>query len=178
MRKLLVTTNNREYEVTSLEEGTISIDGRPVSIDLVELGGGQFSVRIEGRHYSGYVRSGEKNASANSGEAGRQVVVTIGDREYDVVVDDETSLLRKSFQGAREGGTGSVIVKAPMPGLVVKLDVSSGEHVKVGQPLLVLEAMKMENEIRTTDAGLIQTIHVQPGTAVEKGEPLVTISRE
>jgi len=177
MRTLLVTAKNRKYEITRSEAGTIVVDGRTVRVDLVELGGGHFSIRVDGRHYAGFVRSGSNDAAA-APESDRHTFVTISDREYELIVDDETSLLKKSLQGARESATGTIVVKAPMPGLVVKVDVSIGNHMKAGQPLLVLEAMKMENEIRTTEGGLVQTVHVKAGTAVEKGEPLVTLSRE
>jgi len=178
MKRLLVTVNNREYDITPAEHGSVVVDGRTVSVDFVEFENGQFSVRIDGRHYSGFFRR-EQNREADAvSEADRQFVVSIGDRDYDLVVDDEISLLRKSFQRARETSVGTLVVKAPMPGLVVRLDVSSGDHVKAGQSILVLEAMKMENEIRASESGVVQTIHVAPGTAVEKGEPLVSFTRE
>lgn len=73
--------------------------------------------------------------------------------------------------GARRGG----VVSAPMPGLVLRVNVEVGQSVDEGAGLVVLEAMKMENEIRAPSAGEITEICVEPGEAVEKGVPLVEI---
>lgn len=67
-------------------------------------------------------------------------------------------------------------VKAPIPGLIAKLLVEKGASVEIGQPLLVLEAMKMENEIRATRSGAISDLRVQPGQTVTMGEVLVEIT--
>jgi pyruvate carboxylase subunit B len=63
-----------------------------------------------------------------------------------------------------------------MPGLVVKVMVAVGDQVQAGQGLVVMEAMKMENELRAISAGVVRQIHVTPGTAVEKGTLLVELS--
>ncbi len=68
------------------------------------------------------------------------------------------------------------VVKAPMPGLVVRVEVSEGKAVEVGEALVVVEAMKMENELRATYKGVVERIHVKAGDRVEKGAPLVTLS--
>ncbi len=78
--------------------------------------------------------------------------------------------------GHRPGTQGKTTVTSPMPGRVVKVLVAPGDVVAAGQPLLVLEAMKMENEIRGTAAGTVEAIHVSPGTAVEHNALLVTLA--
>src|SRR6266550_3620647 len=67
------------------------------------------------------------------------------------------------------------VVKAPMPGLVVRVEVSEGQVVEVGEGLVVVEAMKMENELRASSRGVVEHIHVSAGQRVEKGAALVTI---
>ena len=62
-----------------------------------------------------------------------------------------------------------------MPGLVLVVEVEEGQHVQEGQGVVVLEAMKMENEIKAVGGGVVTTIHVEPGQPVEKGAPLITI---
>ncbi|PYP09034.1 MAG: hypothetical protein DMD59_10365 [Gemmatimonadetes bacterium] len=62
-----------------------------------------------------------------------------------------------------------------MPGLVVRVEVREGQVVEVGEGLVVVEAMKMENELRASSRGVVEQIHVSPGQRVEKGAPLVTI---
>jgi len=68
------------------------------------------------------------------------------------------------------------IVKAPMPGLVVRIEVAAGQPVAAGTGLVVVEAMKMENELRAPQPGVVATVHVEVGQAVEKGAPLVTLA--
>ena len=71
---------------------------------------------------------------------------------------------------------GDRIVKSPMPGRVVKVLVAKGDSVEVGRGLVVLEAMKMENEVRAKVAGTVAEVHVAPGTAVEGSAKLVTLA--
>ncbi len=86
--------------------------------------------------------------------------------------------LRES--AGRKGGSaaGGSVVRAPMPGLVLRVEVEAGERVEVGSGLLVLEAMKMENEIRSPRHGVVRRVWVRAGQAVEKGAELVEIAEE
>ncbi len=95
---------------------------------------------------------------------------------YDVVVEDRRSLLRKRMLLTRPHSTWVQEVRAPMPGKVVRIEVKTGDTVKAGAGLLVLEAMKMENEIKSSFAGIIEAVHATPGKAVEKGELLLTLT--
>ena len=65
-------------------------------------------------------------------------------------------------------------VRAPMPGLIVRILVDSGQEVEAGDGMLVIEAMKMENELKAEGAGLVEQIHVKPGQTVDKGDLLVS----
>ena len=78
--------------------------------------------------------------------------------------------------GNAKDSLGERVVKSPMPGRVVKVLVAKGETVSAGQGLVVLEAMKMENEVRTRTAGTVVGVHVTTGTAVEGNALLVTLS--
>ncbi len=90
------------------------------------------------------------------------------------VVDERTRRIRE-LAGAAGAGVSGGTVSAPMPGLVLRIEVEEGQPVKRGADLLVLEAMKMENEIRASGDGIVTRILVQPGAVVEKGAPLVEI---
>ncbi|MDH4043534.1 MAG: biotin/lipoyl-binding protein [Gemmatimonadota bacterium] len=93
------------------------------------------------------------------------------------VVDERTRRLQEVTGGGRAGG-GHVAVKAPMPGRVVRLEVEVGSQVRQGQGLVVLEAMKMENELTSGIAGRVTAVHVQAGAAVAKGTVLVEVAAE
>jgi acetyl-CoA/propionyl-CoA carboxylase biotin carboxyl carrier protein len=78
-------------------------------------------------------------------------------------------------QAGRSGGASTGRVKAPMNGQVVKVDKKVGEHVRAGEVVVVLEAMKMENEVTSPVEGTLESIHVRPGQAVAAGEPLFAV---
>ena len=95
-----------------------------------------------------------------------------GERHELEVVDERTRHIR-SLTGAGPRTAGPMVLKAPMPGLVVRVAVTEGERVEAGAALVVLEAMKMENELRATAAGVVKGVKVKPGQPVEKGQVLV-----
>ena len=93
------------------------------------------------------------------------------------VVDERTRAIR-ALTRAAAGPTGPRPVKAPMPGMIVRIEAAEGDRVKAGQGVLIMEAMKMENELRAEAGGVISRIHVSPGQAVEKGTVLVEFAPE
>ena len=106
---------------------------------------------------------------------GRWAMGVVGER-VEVAVQDERARAMEALTGTAPGGAGPVVVRAPMPGLVVRVEVADGQRVDAGAGLVVVEAMKMENELRAPRAGVVQTVHVAVGQAVEKGMPLVTVA--
>ncbi len=97
-----------------------------------------------------------------------------GERWTATVEDERTRQLRELTGVAAVSRTGGVI-KAPMPGLVLRVEVEEGQAVDVGTRVVVLEAMKMENEIKTLTEGVVRSVHVRVGQVVEKGARLVEI---
>ena len=87
-------------------------------------------------------------------------------------MDERTRYIR-GLAGSGDKARGLAVLKAPMPGLVVRVQVEAGATVSSGAGLVVLEAMKMENELRATTAGTVRVVRVRPGEAVEKGQVLV-----
>jgi pyruvate carboxylase subunit B len=94
----------------------------------------------------------------------------------DVGIEDERARHIRSLVATHGSAVAGGVLKAPMPGLVVRLDVALGATVAVGDPLVVLEAMKMENELKATTAGVVTAIRVAVGAAVEKGAVLLEIA--
>jgi len=97
----------------------------------------------------------------------------VGTRWMVSVVDERTRQLQElTGEGAnRIGG----VIKAPMPGLVLVIEVEEGQHVEEGQRVVVLEAMKMENEIKCKQSGVVASVHVAAGDSVDTGAKLLTI---
>lgn len=93
------------------------------------------------------------------------------------VVDERTAQLRALMKD-RGKPDAPGLVRAPMPGLVLRVEVEVGQDVGAGSGLVVLEAMKMENEIRSSGSGRVKAVLVEPGQAVEKGTPLVEVTSD
>jgi pyruvate carboxylase subunit B len=105
---------------------------------------------------------------------GRYRVVLFG-HEFTADVEDARLHRLKEEVGGLHGAVGPLEVVAPMPGLVVSIEVETGQQVVSGQGVVVIESMKMENEIRATLGGTVDRILVEPGMAVDKGQPLVKL---
>ena len=105
---------------------------------------------------------------------GKNVTISINGRKESYEIKDSLDLLVDQLGLAVTSNEKVDSVIAPMPGLVLKLMVNSGEEVEEGQPLLILEAMKMENVIKSPTAGIIKSIDVEVGAAVEKKKVLIT----
>ena len=88
---------------------------------------------------------------------------------------DERARAIRELSGASSAPTGPAPLVAPMPGLIVRVGVKPGDEVRAGQGLVVMEAMKMENELRAIAAGRVKSVQAQPGMAVEKGALLVEL---
>lgn len=99
----------------------------------------------------------------------------VGGYRLDVEALDERSKIIRELSGEKDKATGPAPIIAPMPGLIVRVNVQVGDQVGAGQGIVVMEAMKMENELRSTSGGRVKSILAQPGTAVKKGAKLVEL---
>jgi biotin carboxyl carrier protein len=164
--KYHVTIRSRTY-VIDVEGGTVTIDGESHEAHWAPVPGTPLSHLLLG--------GASWTLAAQPLESGRWAIGAVGERCEVEVVDDRTQQIEKlTGRGSRRIGSGD-IVKAPMPGLVVRVDVTEGQEVAAGVGLVVVEAMKMENELRAPHAGVVRQVHVTAGTRVEKGAPLVTL---
>jgi len=94
---------------------------------------------------------------------------------FEVEALDERTRAIRELSGASSAPKGHAPLVAPMPGLIVRVAVKPGDEVRAGQGLVVMEAMKMENELRAVAAGRVKSVQAQPGMAVEKGALLVEL---
>ena len=94
---------------------------------------------------------------------------------YEVDALDERMRAIRELSGAGKVASGPAPLIAPMPGMIVRVAVQVGDTVEAGQGLVVMEAMKMENELRATSAGIVKAVLAPPGTAVEKGAVLLEL---
>jgi len=148
----------------SLQDGQLFVDGTPVEYSFQTIRKGYVSLIVDGRSVPVSVEP------SDDGTFG----VTIGGRQTQVRVKDERALLMEEF-GLEEDGAAGGEVRAPMPGLVLDVLVEVGDPVEADEGLLVLEAMKMENELKAPSAGTVTAIHAAAGDAVEKNALLIEI---
>ncbi|MCA9968152.1 MAG: acetyl-CoA carboxylase biotin carboxyl carrier protein subunit, partial [Anaerolineales bacterium] len=97
---------------------------------------------------------------------------------YTVKVQDERAYRLAKARGVASDVTGEAQMKSPMPGLIVAVPVSEGQHVEKGDKVIILESMKMENELRAPKAGIVARISVEAGASVEKDQVLAVIVDE
>lgn len=103
----------------------------------------------------------------------KEVTLLVENQNFEISIADKYDLLIEKL-GLNVDVTHKINeVKAPMPGLVLQIEVNPGDEIKIGDPLLVLEAMKMENVIKAQGEGIVKAIHVEKGSAVEKGALLI-----
>ncbi|MBM2846481.1 MAG: biotin/lipoyl attachment protein [Bacteroidetes bacterium] len=115
-------------------------------------------------------------ANQAPGEQSGQFTLSLNGKEVSVSVDDQRTHLMRSLRAAGAAQTGHTTVRAPMPGLVVRVLVAPGVSVQKGQGLIILEAMKMENELKADRDGVVKTVSAVVGMPVEKGQDLLGIS--
>ena len=104
-------------------------------------------------------------------------VLSFHDREVRVGIENERTRMARLATGGAGKAQGKADVKSSMPGVVKEIRVEEGQAVSSGEALLILEAMKMENEIRAPLDGVVSKVHVAAGQAVDKGAPLVNLER-
>jgi biotin carboxyl carrier protein len=161
---------DRDIKVTDLGQGRyeVEIDGETHAVDARRFAGGNWSVIIDGQSYDVELEVAGKNESDgnyNSLVRGRVIQLCVRDERR---VRMATSSKKFAFEGLQT-------VTSPMPGRVVKILVEVGREVTEGQPLIIVEAMKMENELRSPKTGRVSAIMVKEGQGVEGGSKLLTV---
>jgi biotin carboxyl carrier protein len=141
---------------------TVVVAGEPHEVDARQAAEGIWSLLL-----------GSVSYTVDVSERDGAFVVEVAGESYHIRVEEETRYIIRT-RGARAGAGGQVL-KAPMPGKVTLVEVTVGQAVKPGDGLVVLEAMKMENEFRAAVAGTVKEVRVQAGQAVNPGDVLIVI---
>ena len=155
--------DDREYDI-AIQDDRLVVDGEPKDYTFEVLREGYVSMIVDGKSLPVSVEPIGENT----------LRVTIDGRRTEVQVKDERDLLVEEFGLGDDAAAGGE-VRAPMPGLVLDVLVHEGDEVAAEQGLLVLEAMKMENELKAPSGGIVTAIHATSGDAVEKDALLIAI---
>lgn len=191
--KAVVEVSGRARQVGAAKAGTgwqITIDGRSWFVDAVRLDAQSLSLLISGA-------TDKASAAASTSDVGSGLSRTdlvSRTRSHDVTVSPSgpqqwtvqvggavmTTALglrrRRGPDGGTAGATGPLTLTAPMPGRVVRVLVAPGDPVRARQPIVVVEAMKMENELRSPRDGVVASVAVKPGQSVDAGTLLAVIA--
>ena len=155
--KYLTTVNNTTYEIEINENGRITVNGEAHAVDFLTMQPPLYSMLLD-------------NAKQ------RSVALDKASLAKARVIPDERAHRLAGSSGGFQVEQGEISVRSPMPGLIVAVPVSEGQIVNAGDPLIVLESMKMENEIKAPRAGTIGHVHVGKGDRVEQNKVLLTLT--
>ena len=159
-----VKTNSTEFDV-NFHDGKILINDQEFEWDLSKLPGNNYNVIKNDTSYNVEVVS--------FNEAEKEIVFNINGRKYPVTVKDKLDLLLEKLGIDKSSSSKLNDVKAPMPGLILSIEVEEGQEVKKGDSLLILEAMKMENVIKAPGDGTVKSILSSKGDSVEKNQVII-----
>ena len=166
--KYFARLDDREYECLIDESNgqlVVTVDGTAYRTDLRHIARSKvYSLLLDGRSYEFTLEEGSEGIEC-SGGAGL----------FHIEVEDARTHAARAKTAAARGVAGPRAIRAAMPGIVRELLVGVGDAVQPGQALLILEAMKMQNEIRADRAGLIAEVHIATGDTVEKGAKLIEL---
>jgi pyruvate carboxylase subunit B len=164
--KYLVDVNGERIEV-DLDAAGVQIAGQPIRAHLADIEGTPFNLLS--------LDDSVQRVAMQRGAGRGRYVLWIGGYRFAVEALDERSHAIRALTAASSAPKGPAPLLAPMPGLVVRVHVREGEIVQAGQGLVVMEAMKMENELRSITAGRVTIVRVASGAVVEKGAVLIEL---
>lgn len=160
-----VTIAEKTYRVELVQTGeqwSCKLDGREFPLDIVSTQQGVFSLLINGKSYD--VKQETVGAETN---------IVVGHERFAATVRDPRSFRARRRAGSSEQGVKKIT--APMPGKVVRILASVGSQVEAGQSVIVIEAMKMQNELKAPKNGTVKKLNVAEGAAVEAGQALAEV---
>jgi biotin carboxyl carrier protein len=160
-----IKVNNRFDHAIQSKADTLTADGEVFAIDSIKLDANNYHIIHNNQSYQAEVVSMDKT--------GKTATIKINSNLYQLKAKDQFDALLEQLGMANLNSNKISDIKAPMPGLVLKVLVSEGDEVKKGDNLFVLEAMKMENIIKAPADAVVKTIKIQPTDKVEKGQLLI-----
>lgn len=159
---------NDSFEFQNIDAENNSVAGKKVDWDLEKSGHRKYSIIYKGKVFNAEVLLIDKDAC--------QVSIKINGRVYNSTYADEYEQLLQKMGIGKSSNPSQPELKAPMPGMVIKVLATSGQQIKKGDPLLILEAMKMENIIKAASDCLVTAILIRAGDKVEKNQVIMNFA--
>jgi biotin carboxyl carrier protein len=164
--KYIATVDDKELTIDVNREGEVTVDGTTYAVDIQAVGGdGLYSLIIDGKSYDIFIDERDENFQ-----------VVMWDGLFEVRVEDERTRRLAGLQRGPVAPVGEVLIKAPMPGVVVGVPINEGQTVETGDIVVVLESMKMQNEFKSPRPGVVRQVRVKRGDKVDQGQIMVAIT--
>ncbi|QQL49697.1 acetyl-CoA carboxylase biotin carboxyl carrier protein subunit [Mucilaginibacter ginkgonis] len=165
---LQITINDRKFDVEK-NNSVLKINDEVVLTDIAQTGNNSFHVISHNKSYNAEVVSFDTTQ--------KTAVIKVNGNTYPVTAKDQFDLLLEQMGMSNLNSAKVDDLKAPMPGLVLKVLVAEGDTVQKGDNLFVLEAMKMENIIKSPGEAVVRSVKIKPGDKVEKGQVLIAFNQ-
>ena len=163
--KYITTISDREYTVEIVGDHQVYVDGVVYDVDFESISGQPvFSLLVNGDSHEAYIYPDED-----------QWEVHLQGIQYRVIVEDEREKRLRSSFGSGPEQSGEYYLKAPMPGLVISILVSEGQEISQGDVLVILESMKMQNELKSPRDGIVSRVRVDEGDSVDRKQTLLSV---
>ncbi|MBL8062378.1 MAG: biotin/lipoyl-binding protein [Anaerolineales bacterium] len=163
--KYVTTIEGKQFEIEIVDDRHVRVGDRLLEVNFESISGQPvFSLILDGKSYESFVYRGDEDWQ-----------VLLRGRQFQVKVEDEREKRLKAAAGGGAVEGGEFHLKAPMPGLVVAIPINEGQEVKKGQVLVILESMKMQNELKAPRDGVVNHIKVKPGESVEQKQVLLNL---
>ncbi len=163
--KYVTSTGDESFEIEINGENDLLVNGQRMVIDFRSVvGQSVYSLIVNGRSYEALVQPTEEGLE-----------VLLHGQLFQVSIEDERQRRLRQSTGSVTVRRGEFHLKAPMPGLIVTVHVREGQEVKKGDRMIVLESMKMQNEISSPTDGTVRTLRIKPGDSVDQNQVLLTL---
>ncbi len=165
MSEFIISLNGKKNQLNFISDSKVVFNGEELDFEIVESVNNVYFLRIAEKIYNfTCVQKKDEN-----------IVLFKGSKKYELTVRTSLQEIASEVLALKLSSHHLSDVKAPMPGMILKLKKKKGDEVNHGEAVVILEAMKMENEIRSVEKGKIKDIYVKEGAAVEKGAILFSV---
>jgi len=165
MADYIVSIDEKKHSLKIFSHDKVELNGEIYEVELSQLSKYSYLLKLNNNIY--HVTSEKLNSHNYS--------FTINGSSYYTTVRTNLEEKANAYLQNKAKESGTEIIKSPMPGLIVKILKQVGDNVEVGEPIILLEAMKMENEIRASATGIVNSISIKENASVEKGQALLEI---
>ncbi len=164
--KYIASVDDQSFEIEIRPNDQLVVNGEPVEADFQSVGDQPvYTLLLNGESFEALVYPSD-----------RGVQVLLRGRLFDFVVEDERQRRLRQSSGGAAVQSGEYQLKAPMPGLIVAIPIEEGQEIKSGDDLIILESMKMQNELKAPRDGIVNRIRVNVGDNVDQNQVLLTLS--